>query len=104
MGWEDTSGDKVSQRERSVASSTSSGIEWLRGGEVTANDYRWLCYYTVSRRAAREVLHRSRAHVLAEANFHQMYITFFSACKDKKILFQQALGLFADPNTTDIVN
>ena len=49
-------------------------------------------------------LQRSRAHVLAEANFHQMYITFFSACKDKKILFQQALGLFADPNTTDIVN
>ncbi|CAE7258058.1 cnot1 [Symbiodinium natans] len=39
--------------------------------------YRWLCYYTVSRRVTRE------------ANFHEIYIEFFSECTEKKYLFQQ---------------
>eukprot|EP00434_Breviolum_minutum_P008607 symbB.v1.2.007593.t1/scaffold386.1/size215569/19 len=44
---------------------------------VTPTDYHWLCYYTVSRRTAKE------------ANFHQHYIMFFNACRDKKTLFSK---------------
>lgn len=48
---------------------------------VKPEDYQWLCYYTVSRRASRE------------ANFHHQFITFFSQCRDKKTLFHRLINM-----------